>query len=161
MEHLTQPLIKENEVSTPRTLLTTLEEQSLTGSNERDSSFIEIKHSRRTASLPAITKEDMHDGKRRYVSLSVADPRNSFRSPKNSVVVSGDDRFILEESESASIEGDDGDEQSIGRFINVHVSFKLGAFILFFAHNTTFHTIYDSCCFSISEEIVVVIPPHH
>lgn len=124
MEHLTQPLItKTTEVSTPRSSLTTLEEESITGSNERDSSFIEIKPKRRTASLPA-TGQDTRDGKRRYASLSVADPRNSLGSPKNSVIISGDDRFILEESESVSIGEDDGDEEASGRFVNVHVSFS-------------------------------------
>ena len=103
--------------------MTTLEEESITGNNERDSSFIEIKRPCRTASLPA-TKQDTMDGKPRYASLSVVDPRYSFGSPKNSVVISGDDRFILEESESASAEVEDGDEQDGGRFINIHVSFS-------------------------------------
>ena len=139
MEHLTQPLIKENtEVSTPRISVTNPEEESITGSNERDSSFIEIKHARRTVSLPSNTKQDIRDGKRRVTS-SVVDPRKSFGSPKNSIVVSGDDRFILEESESASTEVDGGDEHPTDRFINVHVSFKI---YFVFAHNIQHFTYY-------------------
>ena len=134
MEHLTQPLIKEStEASTPRISVTTLEEEeeeeSITRNNERDSSFIEIKRAHRTTSLPN-TKQDTHDGKRRYTSLPVVDPRYSFGSPKSSVVISGDDRFILEESESANTEVDDGDEQDSGKFVNIHVSFMSGIFIL-------------------------------
>ena len=121
MEDLTQPLINNNsEVSTPRI---SLEEETIVRNNERDSSFIEVKRAHRTASLP-ITKLDTSDGKRRHISLPLVDPRNSF-SPRQSVVLDGDDRYILEESESHIRDWDKDDGQNSDTFVNVHVSCKL------------------------------------
>ena len=118
MEKLTEPLIKED---TEAPVI--LREKSETGSNERDSSFIDFQRANRTASVP-VSKQDVLGGKRRYLSVPPSDPRNSIGSRNQSVVVSGDDRFILEESESPSSSEKDGtDEQTSGAYINVHVSF--------------------------------------
>ena len=119
MEKLTEPLIIED---TEAPVI--LREKSETGSNESDSSFIEFQRTHRIASVP-VSKLDMLDKKRRYLSVPPNDPRNSIGSSRNqSVVVSGDDRFILEESESPSaFEKDGTDGQTSDSFINVHVSF--------------------------------------
>ena len=131
MDDLTEPLIKEDTVvSTPEASVTTSEENDVTRNNERDSSFIEINDPsndlRRSTTLP-VAGLNIHDVKRRYRSLPVVDPRDSF-GRNQSVVVAGDDKFILEEPTSPTNELEDTKEYAsdadTGDFINVHVSFN-------------------------------------
>ena len=122
MDDLTEPLIRETTtVSTPETSETTSDENDVTRNKERDSSFIEINDPHRSTSLP-VGNLDTHDVKRRYTSLPVVDPRDSF-ARNQSIVVAGDDRFILEEPTSPTDELEDSKNYaSDADFVNVHVS---------------------------------------
>lgn len=133
MDDLTQPLIKETTVI-PEVQVINVDENDITRSREHDSSFIEIKDTHRATSLP-VAKGDIHDVKRAYSALPVLEP--SDRLPRNqSVIVSGDDRFIVEESVTPTIEldgdgdSDGGDEYTTSDFINVHVSLGLEEYLL-------------------------------
>lgn len=122
MDDLKEPLIRESTaVSTLEASGTTSNENDVTRNNERDSSFIEINDPHRSSSLP-VANLDIHDVKRRYKSLPVVDPRDSFVR-NQSIVVAGDDRFILEEPTSPTDESEDSkDYASDADFVNVHVS---------------------------------------
>jgi len=144
MDDLKQPLIKEStDVSTPEITVSAVDENDTAANNEyvreRDSSFIEIKNAPRTSSLPVV-KVDMRDGRPRYVSLPSV--RSSLPSPRQSVVVAGEDQFILEEPDSSDDEADGSKGSSKGRtidgrhssnvsaksFINIHVCLFLKSF---------------------------------
>ena len=122
MDDLTEPLIRETTtVSTPETSETTSDENDVTRNKERDSSFIEINDPHRSTSL-SVENLDTHDVKRRYMSLPVVDPRDSF-ARNQSIVVAGDDRFIVEEPASQTDELEDSKNYaSDADFVNVHVS---------------------------------------
>lgn len=166
MEELTRPLIVETtDANVPEVSVITLDENDTTRKNERDSSFIEIKDTaRRTTSLP-ITKADMHAGICRNSSVPVSNSRDNLRvSRKQSVVVSGDDRFILEESTGSTDEADDDKVQTDGRrnsdasaksFVNIHVSFKLLEFAeCNLTHKHTHNVLY---CFDSWNFIILLV----
>lgn len=127
MEGLTEPLItEERKAAEPEIVVTTVNEDDVTRTKERVSSFIEIGDTHRTNSVKV-------DGIPRHMSLPLVDPRSSLTTTRTqSVVVSGDNCFILEESPASSREVDDSKEavdgglandNSTRSFINVHVSF--------------------------------------
>ena len=159
MDRLKEPLIHHNndkasdDGTPPSVSVTASEDNSLEDNHqhkERISSFMDTRNSDipRTTNYPPTVSVTMRNGKRRGVTVPSSSappelgvhcsPRSSHNgtgeSKKQSVIVAGDDHFILEEPNPDSFQATGKDyidgRHSTGlgvssEFVNVHVSFSL------------------------------------